>query len=142
MQTQSDKDQRKKTEVLAFLHEHVFDPILSSTAASNALKQGVRYTIMRLEERDPAGIVSYYWSAIVGTDRSVEFARQMRSEGFTRFEEIIDEFRDRFEGCWGRSSVSRIFRTKRKTEERPPLPRILPTQGQVEPFYQTGIYIL
>jgi len=46
------------------------------------------------------GIVSYYWSAIVGTDRSVEFARQMRGEGFTRFEEIIDEFRDRFGDRW------------------------------------------
>jgi hypothetical protein len=100
IQALSDKDRRKKAEVLAFLHEHVFDPILSSPAASNALKQGVRYTIMRLEERDPAGIVNYYWSAIVGTDRSVEFARQMRSEGFTRFEEIIDDFRDRFGDRW------------------------------------------
>ena len=86
--------------MLAFLHEQVFDPILSSSTASNALKQGVRYTIMRLDERDPAGIVSYYWSAIVGTDRSVEFALQMRPEGFTRFEEIIDDFRDRFGDRW------------------------------------------
>jgi predicted glycosyl hydrolase (DUF1957 family) len=100
MDTPADKEKRKKTEILAFLREHVFDPILSSARASNSLKQGVRYTIMRLEERDPAGIVSYYWSAIVGTDRSVEFARQMRGEGFTRFEEIIDEFRDRFGDRW------------------------------------------
>ena len=96
----SDKEKRKKVEILAFLHEQVFDPILSSSTASKSLKQGVRYTIMRLEERDPGGIVSYYWSAIVGTDRSVEFARQMRGEGFTRFEEIIDMFRDRFGDRW------------------------------------------
>ncbi len=100
MKTLSDKDQKKKAEVLAFLHEQVFDPILSSSRASKALKQGVRYMIMRLEERDPAGIVSYYWSAIVGTDRSVEFARQMRSEGFTRFEDTIPDFRERFNDRW------------------------------------------
>lgn len=100
MHALSDKDKRKKAEVLALLHAQVFDPILSSPSASSALKQGVRYTIMRLEERDPAGIVSYYWSAIVGTDRSVDFARQMRSEGFTRFEEIIDDSRDRFGDRW------------------------------------------
>ena len=41
--------------------------------------------------------------AIVGTDRSTEFARQMRSEGFTRFEEVIDDFRDRFNDSWIRS---------------------------------------
>ncbi|MFA5075548.1 MAG: hypothetical protein WC436_05605 [Candidatus Babeliales bacterium] len=60
----------------------------------------MRYTIMRLNNLDAKGMVSYYWSAIVGTDRSTEFARQMRSEGFTRFEEVIDEFRDRFNDTW------------------------------------------
>jgi len=51
---------------------------------------------MRLEERDPFGMVQYYWSAIIGTERSTKFARQMKAEVFTRFEEIIDEFREQF----------------------------------------------
>ena len=64
--------------------------------ASEKLKRGVRYTIMRLEERDAAGMIQYYWSAIVGTERSVGFAALMRKEGFGRFEEAIDEFRLHF----------------------------------------------
>jgi hypothetical protein len=48
-------------------------------------------------------MVRYYRAAIVGTERSTEFARQMRAEGFTRFEEVIDEFRDRFNDRWLRS---------------------------------------
>ncbi len=92
-----------KAEVLGFLHEQVFDPILNSNQASETLKRGVRYTIMRMNERDPLGIVRYYWSAIIGTERSTEFARQMRSEGFVRFEEVIDEFRDRFGDDWLRA---------------------------------------
>lgn len=90
----------KEQEILNYLHEHVFDPILNSDKASPELKKGVRCTIMRLKERDAAGMVHYYWSAIVGTDRSVKFANSMREEGFTRFEEIIEDFRVRFNDAW------------------------------------------
>ena len=79
-----------------FLHNRVFDPILGSAEASEKLKQEVRFTIMRLRERDAEGMIQYYWSAIVGTPRSVGFAAQMRQEGFGRFEEAIDEFRVHF----------------------------------------------
>ena len=86
----------KEREIMDFLDERIFQPILSSPRASQKLKQGVRYTIMRLEERDAAGMIQYYWSAIVGTERGIGFAAQMRKEGFERFEEAIEEFRVRF----------------------------------------------
>ncbi|RYZ92551.1 MAG: hypothetical protein EOP06_03950 [Proteobacteria bacterium] len=98
--TKNAANQAKKAEILNFLHERVFAPILNSLHASSSLKSGVRLTIARMNERDAAGIVQYYWSAIIGTERSTEFARKMRTEGFTRFEEIIDEFRDRFDDKW------------------------------------------
>jgi len=94
---------QKDQKIMDFLHDNVFDPILNSPNASNSLKQGVRLTIMRMNERDAKGKIHYYWSAIIGTERSTEFARSMREEGFTRFEEVIDEFRDRFNDNWIRS---------------------------------------
>ena len=45
-------------------------------------------------------MVNYYWAAIVGTENSTKFAKQMKAEGFTRFEEVIDEFRDKFNDIW------------------------------------------
>jgi hypothetical protein len=90
----------KEEELLAFLQHNVFDPILDSPTASKSLKAGVTLTITRLRQRDAAGMVKYYWSAIMGTDRSTAFARRMREEGFTRFEEVIDDFRDRFNDEW------------------------------------------
>ena len=57
----------KKAELLAFLHAQVFDPILSSADASETLKKGVRYTIMRIDECDPAGIVQV---PLVGNHRN------------------------------------------------------------------------
>ncbi len=90
----------KKEELMNFLHENVFDPILNSSTASSSIKQGVRLTIMRMNERDAEGMISYYWSAVIGTEKSTSFARQMRNEGYTRFEEVIDDFRDRFNDSW------------------------------------------
>lgn len=87
----------KEDEIMRFLHERVFDPVLASPIASEKLKQGVRLTITRMRQRDADGMVHYFWSAVVGTERSTSFAAQMRKEGFDRFEEAIEEFRERFE---------------------------------------------
>jgi hypothetical protein len=88
---------RKEQEIMDFLHQRVFDPILQSGTASEKLAQGIRYTIMRMEERDAEGMMRYYWSAIIGTERSIGFAALMRQEGFDRFEEALEEFRVRFD---------------------------------------------
>lgn len=85
---------------MSFLHERVFDPILAAPNASAALKQGTRYTIMQMNQRDARGMVSYYWAAIVGTEPSIAFAAQMRAEGFDRFEEALEEFRVRFDDAY------------------------------------------
>jgi len=87
---------RKEFEIMSFLHSRIFDPILQSPQASEKLKQGVRLTIMRMEQLGAAGMIKYYWSAISGTDRSIGFAALMRQEGFSRFEEALEGFRVRF----------------------------------------------
>jgi len=86
----------KEQQIMDFLHERIFDRILASPDASETLKQGVRCTIMRLEERDAVGMIKYYWSAIVGTERSIGFAALIKREGFARFEEALEEFRVHF----------------------------------------------
>lgn len=93
----------KKDEIMQYLHTNVFDPILLSTTASESLKTGVRYTIMRMNERDAKGMMLYFWSAISGTERSTKFAKMMKKEGFTRFEEILEDFRDKFNDKWLRT---------------------------------------
>lgn len=90
----------KEQEIMEFLHEKVFDEILSSPRASNKLKSGVNLTISRLNQRDAKGMVQYYWSAIIGTDKSIGFAKIMKDEGFSRFEEILEEFREKFNDNW------------------------------------------
>lgn len=93
----------KEQELMAFLHQHVFDPVLNSPTASKELKSGVNLTITRMSQRDAAGMVQYFWSAVIGTERSIGFAHRMREEGFARFEEVLEEFRIRFNDAWLRS---------------------------------------
>lgn len=90
----------KEKQIMDYLMSIVFTPILDSDKASSSLKQGVRLTIMRLNQRDAVGMLSYYWSAIIGTEKSTKFAKLMKKEGFVRFEELIEEFRDRFNDKW------------------------------------------
>lgn len=90
----------KEEEIMVFLHEQVFDPILKSPEAPESLKHGVRLTIARMWERDAAGMIEFYYSAIVGTDRSIAFAAQIRKAGFIRFEEVLGDFRKRFSDEW------------------------------------------
>lgn len=90
----------KEQEIMDFLHERIFGPVLASPDASASLKSGIRLTMTRMEQRDAAGMVQYYWSAIIGTERSIGFAARMREEGFTRFEEALEEFRLRFDNAF------------------------------------------
>ena len=93
----------KKQELMNFLSLHVFNPVLDSPSASKELKSGINLTIARMNQRDAMGMVQYFWSAVIGTERSIGFAHRMRQEGFTRFEEVLEEFRVRFDDDWLRS---------------------------------------
>jgi hypothetical protein len=56
----------KEAEIMSFLQDRVFGPVLASPRASDRLKQGVRMTVTRMNQRDAAGMIHYFWSAIVG----------------------------------------------------------------------------
>jgi len=93
----------KEDQIMYYLMVNVFNPILQSNASSPSLKRGVRTTIMRLNQRNAIGMVQYYWSAIIGTERSTRFATKMKDEGFVRFEELLEDFREKFNDKWLRS---------------------------------------
>jgi len=90
----------KEAEIMNYLENNVFNPILNSQNSSDSLKRGVRLTIIRLKDRDAEGMLHYYWAAVIGTDKSTKFAKQMKSEGFTRFEEVMEDFREMFNDKW------------------------------------------
>ncbi len=94
---------KKESDIMDFLRLRIFNPVLQSPASSEALKQGVRLTIMRMEQLNSVKMVQYFWSAVIGTERSIGFAAKMKAEGFDRFEEAIEDFRVRFDQRFLRS---------------------------------------
>lgn len=86
----------KEEEIMAFLHMSIFDPILNSNNASEKLKSATRGTSIRFKQRTAHKMIEYFWAEVVGTpERSTKYGRLMKGEGFTQFEQIVDDFRAR-----------------------------------------------
>lgn len=92
----------KEQELMNYLHEKVFDPILDSPKASAKIKKGVRYTIMRMNKLNAEKMVQYFWSALVQPN-AIEFSKEMEAEKMPRFEDVQDEFKMRFDDKWLKS---------------------------------------
>ncbi len=89
----------KKQELMAFLHEKVFDPILNSKEAPANIKSGVNLTIGRMNKLSADKMLQYFWSALA-TDNAITFSKRIKSEGLPRFEDVFEEFRDKFNDEW------------------------------------------
>ena len=89
----------KEQEIMAFLHDRVFDPVINSVNAPVGLKRGVNLTIGRMNRLSAPKMIQYFWSAI-SSSHSSQFAERMRQEGFTCFEDVQEEFAQRFHDDW------------------------------------------
>lgn len=89
----------KEEEVMEFLHQRVFDPILNSSKAPANLKRGVNLTIGRMNRLSAAKMVQYFWSALK-TDNAIAFSEKLKAEGLPRFEDVSEEFGDKFDDEW------------------------------------------
>jgi hypothetical protein len=87
----------RAVDVMEFLHRRVFDPALASPKATNSIRNGVRITIVRMEQRQTADeMIKYFWAAVHGTEKSIRFADMMAAAGLDRFEEVLEDFRRTF----------------------------------------------
>lgn len=89
----------KEQEVMMYLHEKVFDPILNSTTAPSNIKSGVNLTIARMNKLSANKMVQYFWSALA-TENAIAFSKQLKAENLMRFEDVMEEFRDKFNDSW------------------------------------------
>ena len=71
-----------------FLQDPTVDP---------GVKRGIRLTIIRmLDRKDYNAMLSYYWSAIIGTPNSIMFHAKLKGKGYSTFEDFLDEVRRKF----------------------------------------------
>jgi len=89
----------KEEEVMEFLHQRVFDPILNSKKVPANIKSGVNLTIGRMNKLSAEKMVQYFWSTLA-TDNAIAFSKKIKAEGLPRFEDVFEEFRDKFGNEW------------------------------------------
>jgi len=92
----------KEKEIMDFLHQRVFNPILDSPTSSNNTKSGVRLTITRMSNLTAEKMIHYFWSALA-RDNAIRFSKKLKDEEQPRFEDVFEEFRDRFNEKWLKS---------------------------------------
>lgn len=89
----------KEQEIMDFLHQKVFDPILNSKKTPSNIRSGVNLTIGRMNKLSAEKMVQYFWSALA-TENAVKFSKKVEAENLPRFEDVFEEFRDRFNEEW------------------------------------------
>ena len=89
----------KEQELMLFLHEKVFDPILDIPNTPANIKSGVNLTIGRMNKLSAEKMIQYYWSAL-STDNAISFSKKVKAEKLPRFEDCLEEFRERFNDEW------------------------------------------
>ncbi len=87
----------KERQIMNFLNEYMFNPIINSPEETPFMKQGVNVTISHLENMSADEMIKYFWSTIVGMERSTHFARYFRKKEFV---EAVEAFRKRFNDDW------------------------------------------
>jgi len=92
----------KRKEILDYLDEKIFNPALKlgKEQKNKTIINGVNITRARMSKLSAKMMISYYWSAIIGTEKSIKFSEILKDNGVYRFEDIIEEFRERFNDEW------------------------------------------
>jgi len=91
----------KKREILDYLNERIFNVLQSDMAIPSSVRRGLNLTKARLTAYpSPKSIVKFFWSAVSGTDRSIKMYTAMKQSNLVTFEDILPEFRERFNDKW------------------------------------------
>ena len=96
-------EEMKKQEFLDYLEENVWREAERVGIENNdrRLIHGVRITRVRISQLPTVRkMLNFFWNAVEGTERSINFSDIMKAYGLTRFEDLIEDVRVRFNDDW------------------------------------------
>ena len=99
-------DEVKRKEFLDYLEENVWQDAerFGKDTENLSLVRGIRLTRVRMTQLPTAEkMLHFFWSAVQGTDKSINFSDLMKSNGITRFEDVLEEVRVKFNDEWLRA---------------------------------------
>ena len=88
----------KEEQVLSYLYDRIFLDVINSKTASKKAKNIVNKTIMCLKQLPLESMIQYVWNAVYEEDNNGDRANNiLKKEGFTTFQDIIEEFKIKFD---------------------------------------------
>lgn len=99
-------EESKKQEFTNFIENEVWSKAekVGIEHKDRHLVQGIRLTRYRMTQLPTAEkMVHFFWSAVEGTEKSINFYDIMKQYDLTTFEDILTEVRKRFNDDWLRS---------------------------------------
>jgi hypothetical protein len=83
---------------MAFLNEKVFEPILNSKTCSPTIKIGIKLTIGKMNRLNAEKMIQYFLE--LTSENAVVFTKFMKDQKLTPFDDIVEEFRNKFNDNW------------------------------------------
>lgn len=93
----------KKEELLAFLNDELFNPILQSTHTSSELKYDFEQLLATISHFSVEGILIYFWTTMTHAEIKMIFSHRLEEEASLDFHSFLDQFRSYFTYEWLRS---------------------------------------
>lgn len=90
----------KKQQLINFLQDQLFNPVLHSPYASSQLKADFRSTLRLLEQFSAEGILCYIWNTLASAELEPVLAHRLEDEGFNNYHAILNTFKQRFTYDW------------------------------------------
>jgi hypothetical protein len=100
------EEERKKKVLMDYLEENVWSKAERVGKENNDrhLVQGIRLTRLRMSQLPTAEkMIRFFWSAIEGTQRSINFYDIMKQYNLVTFEDLFKDIRVKFNDEWIRS---------------------------------------
>jgi len=93
---------QKQKAIMDYFDKTIFEPAVIYGKINNLMDivRGVNLTRARMRRLSSEKMIQYFWSAIIGTDKSIRFSKMMKEHNILRFEDIIEEVREKFNNEW------------------------------------------
>ncbi len=94
----------KKQQLLSFLNENIFDPIISAPYASSQLKNDFLCMREMLKDFSAKGILYFVWISLFNQENEIILCNRLIDEGFHFYKSVTDNFKENFSYEWLLSS--------------------------------------
>ncbi len=90
----------KKQQLLNYLNNELFTPILQSPYTSSQLKYDFEHTRQTLQEFSAEGILFYVWNTFGSPELERVLSNRLIDEGFLNYGDALSTFKNQFTYEW------------------------------------------